>query len=1355
MNVVARLAAAGAPLAAALMLAASAGAAVLLGDQTVEAKTDYNAAGLAEAFRTTAAATGTVSLLTVYVDATSTATAIVAGLYSDNGGHPGTLLGQGTLQAPVGGGWNSIAIGAASVTSGAAYWIAVAAPAGAGTLRFRDACCGGGSPAETSAQTALSTLPASWATGGAYRDGPLSAYGSSATTPALVVSPTTLSFSGAAGGASPAPAILSISNGGGGTLSWSASSGTSSWLSVQPTVGTAPASATVTASTTGLAAGTYSGVVTVDAGSAQGSPASVPVTLKVTTSDTTPPSVSLTAPATGATVTGTTTVTATASDDVGVVGVQLKLDGAALGPELTAAPYTESWDTATVTDGQHTLTAVARDAAGNTATSSPVTVTVQNTAQSSPTLLAGDQALEPSADSNPAGAAEAFRTTAPASGTVTQLDAYLDTGSAATTVAVGLYTDNGGHPGLLLASGTIAAPVAGTWNSVSVPPVGVTAGAVYWIALLGNGGTIRFRDRCCGSGSSSETAGQTGLAVLPSAWTSGGSYHDGPLSAYAAGAGPTLPPADQVGRWSAPFAWPGVAVHAALLPTGNVITWDGFAAGPNSEELWNPASGTFTATPYGRNLFCAGQTLLADGRLLVLGGHNAVNDGLFDTTLYDPFTNSWTRGPDMTDNRWYPTVTTLPDGRALVVAGDNITENTSPPYAPLSITNNTLPEIYDPRTSTYQDLASARLATTYYPFMLVLPDGRIFDAGPDTQSRILDPATWTWSLSAVSSATGASAVMYRPGKVMKSGTWSDPDFKGMPVGAQTQVIDMTQASPAWRSTASMAFARAYEDLTVLPDGNVLATGGSSASEGVDITTAVLPAELWNASTETWSTMTAEQNGRMYHSVALLLPDARVLVAGGGQLPGSIAVNQTNAEIFSPPYLFRGPRPSIASAPSLLQYGASFTVSTPDAASIAQVSLVRLGAVTHAFDQDQRFVPLSFSAGSGALSVQAPSNGNVAPPGYYMLFVVNGSGVPSTAAFVRLPAPSEDTQPPSAPSGLTASGGIGSIGLSWSASTDNVGVAKYAVYRSTTQGFTPSVVNRVAYATGTSYADAGLAAGTYYYRVTALDAAGNESAPSPEASGTASADTTPPTVAITAPSSGATVSGQITVTASASDDVGVAGVAFQLDGAPLGSTVASAPYTLTWDTSTVANGQHTLTAVAHDAAGNTATSPPVAVTVQNTAQLPPTLLAGDQTVEPSGDYNAAGTAEAFRTSAAATGTTGHLSVYLDGASTAASVQVGLYADNGGHPGALLTTATIAAPKAGAWNTVAAPAASVTAGTTYWIAILGSGGTVRFRDRCCVSGAGAETSGSTSLAALPATWASGTSYRDGPASGYAAT
>ena len=192
-----------------------------------------------------------------------------------------------------------------------------------------------------------------------------------------------------------------------------------------------------------------------------------------------------------------------------------------------------------------------------------------------------------------------------------------------------------------------------------------------------------------------------------------------------------------VGQWGPVMQWPLVAVHANLLSNGQVLVWDGFEAGPNSERLFDPNTLALTPRPYARNLFCSGYAQLADGKLFIAGGHVTVNNGLKDATLWDPTTNTAQRLPDLTNSRWYPTVTTLSDGRVMVFSGDNIQSDDSPPGNPLSFVSHTLPEVYNPNTNSYTQLTGARVDTPLYPLMFAAPDGRVFQAGPDRQTHFV------------------------------------------------------------------------------------------------------------------------------------------------------------------------------------------------------------------------------------------------------------------------------------------------------------------------------------------------------------------------------------------------------------------------------------------------------------------------------------------------------------------------------------------------------------------------------------------------------------------------------------------
>jgi hypothetical protein len=256
--------------------------------------------------------------------------------------------------------------------------------------------------------------------------------------------------------------------------------------------------------------------------------------------------------------------------------------------------------------------------------------------------------------------------------------------------------------------------------------------------------------------------------------------------------------------------------------------------------------------------------------------------------------------------------------------------------------------------------------------------------------------------------------MYRPGKILKSGTWTDTDFPvDVPVSNRAAVLDMNRALPSWREVAPMKWARTFHTLTVLPDGDVLALAGQSVANANALPDSpVLQPEIWDPATDEWTPVASSLRPRGYHNVSLLLPDGRILLAGSGRLDGSQMTDETTAEIFSPPYLHKGPRPTIADAPSTIEYGAKLALETLDAARIDKVSLVRMGAVTHNFNMDQRWQELSFRHVGGRLEVDAPTSANVAPPGVYYLFILD-DGVPSEAAILSIAAPvaAPDVTPP--------------------------------------------------------------------------------------------------------------------------------------------------------------------------------------------------------------------------------------------------------------------------------------------------------------------------------------------------------
>jgi galactose oxidase-like protein len=477
-----------------------------------------------------------------------------------------------------------------------------------------------------------------------------------------------------------------------------------------------------------------------------------------------------------------------------------------------------------------------------------------------------------------------------------------------------------------------------------------------------------------------------------------------------------LPMEATKGKWGPLVNWDIVPLHMHLLPTGKILAWGKYDTGVTGTmggrpRLWDPAAGPPTSASMidvDTMLFCAGHAFMADGTLLVSGGHKADDQGINVTNFFSP-NGAWQKGPNMAHGRWYPTVTELPDGRMLTMAGRDENGDVV-----------TIPEIWE--SNQWVELPGAgTLEIPYYPRNFVDPkNGLIFMAGERIRSRWFDPdgstatgrGKWIGGPSHIygKNRDYGTAVMYDDGKILYAGgggdpNWPTPDPRASVPTASAEMIDLNDGSPAWRSAGTMAFARRHLNSTVLPDGTVLITGGTTGGGFVDINEAdaAKHAELWDPKTGDWTTLAANQVMRVYHSVSLLLPDATVLHgASGNAMSGLQQVpDEPNHEIFSPPYLFKGARPVIGNAPASVSYGQTFTVTTANAAQITDVRWIHIGSVTHAFDAGQRANTLAFVRTATGVSVTAPSLPKHAPPGQYMLFILNRNGVPSTGAMIRI------------------------------------------------------------------------------------------------------------------------------------------------------------------------------------------------------------------------------------------------------------------------------------------------------------------------------------------------------------------
>src|SRR5579862_328050 len=491
------------------------------------------------------------------------------------------------------------------------------------------------------------------------------------------------------------------------------------------------------------------------------------------------------------------------------------------------------------------------------------------------------------------------------------------------------------------------------------------------------------------------------------------------------------------GQWTKlPTLMPVNPIHVALLPAGQILvvagsgncspTQSGCPSGPpygasngSGAGLYDPVSQNFTPFTVPWDMFCNGMVLLPDGRVLIAGGTLQYGPflGASNVSIFDPSTNTFTNVQNMANGRWYPTLTTLPNGQVMTFAGLGTNGKT-----------NTTVEIYDVNLGWGQPLAAHWTPPTY-PRMHVLPTGTVFYSSPGVSSALFDPIAEGWTLD-VASTNYASSRTYGTSVLLPLNATNNYDPQIMIMGGNspatntTEIIDMGASTPAWVSGPNMSEPRIEMNAVILPNGEVLALGGSTNEE--DTSTLSLNADLYNPSTNTFTSAGANASQRLYHSVALLLPDATVWVAGGNPHQGTY--NNT-MEVYQPAYLFDGTgalatRPSITSAPSFVQYGSQFAVQTPDAASITSVALVRFGAVTHAFNTDQRLVWTSFISGHGSSTVTAPPNGSIAPPGYYMLFLLNSAGVPSVSTVVQF-GPQPDFDITATPSLQVVSPGGGS------------------------------------------------------------------------------------------------------------------------------------------------------------------------------------------------------------------------------------------------------------------------------------------------------------------------------------------
>lgn len=507
------------------------------------------------------------------------------------------------------------------------------------------------------------------------------------------------------------------------------------------------------------------------------------------------------------------------------------------------------------------------------------------------------------------------------------------------------------------------------------------------------------------------------------------------------------PQAAKYGQWTtSATTMPINPIHAALLHTGKILVVSGSGNCPPQQsgcpqgpqypqgaalfDLSNNSVHTMLTT---WDMFCNGMSMMQDGRVLINGGTKAYGAlavvgvqgdvpflGLPNGSIFDPSSESFIDIPATAHGRWYPTMTELNDGRMISTSGLNDSDGN---------TNNTS-EIWNGQQWSTEIAGNPNIANfpgfqfPLYPRMHLLPTGHVFYSAPSSATLDFDPTSQTWTLVAWTIYPGLSdpngertygtSVLlpltpqnnYSPKVIIMGGD--------NPATNTTELIDLSPAgmqvsaacpnyAPCWVQGPPMAQARVEMEATILPNGKLLVDAGSAQDE--DATTASMKAEIYDPVSNSFSSAGSNAFPRLYHNTQLLLPDGTVFLAGGNPAQG---VFENHIEIYQPSYLFNSDgspavRPKApTNPPTSVSYGQSFTLSTPDAATIASVVLMKAGSVTHSFDMDQRYVGLSSTAGqSGSLKVTGPPNSNVAPPGYYMLFLVNKAGTPSVASWVQI------------------------------------------------------------------------------------------------------------------------------------------------------------------------------------------------------------------------------------------------------------------------------------------------------------------------------------------------------------------
>jgi hypothetical protein len=492
-------------------------------------------------------------------------------------------------------------------------------------------------------------------------------------------------------------------------------------------------------------------------------------------------------------------------------------------------------------------------------------------------------------------------------------------------------------------------------------------------------------------------------------------------------------------------------VHVALLHTGKVLAFGGsgndpkYLKHPHPAEIFEPDEvGKHNGNVYEisnadikGDIFCAGHSFLQDGKLLVVGGTFKYDNSLFgipfppfrgmdNAHIFDPKTLTWKQILNMKNSRWYPTCVMNSDGSVLVMAG--LTKNF--PWVFL----NKIEILENGQHWKYIDEINRWLPL--YPRLHLLPNGEIFYAGSFNTHYTFPFSVKGFPSATLNIKTKRWHTIGNPNNTNREeGTTVllplvPPEYTtkvlliagGTPQGndaiPDVEIIDFSEKKPQYKEFAKLKHPRYYVYPVILPDKSILVLGGKVGKKGHlhdDMShqhnhdhgdgelshhpDAVLEPELLDPETNMWHPMADMKVDRLYHSNALLLPDGRIMTAGSNP---QRTENELRIEVFKPPYLFRGERPIIKRCNTEIDYNQKLEIETDNSEEIKEICLIRPSSTTHCVNTEQRYVGLEFEIKSRTIiNANIPDSPNLAPPGYYMLFIIDNKVVPSIACFIKI------------------------------------------------------------------------------------------------------------------------------------------------------------------------------------------------------------------------------------------------------------------------------------------------------------------------------------------------------------------